>query len=170
MNTPENAPMQAYIANLSAYNSGYLIGKWVDIDEDIQDTINGLLEKWGVEEYAVHDYDNVPAILADKWGEWPDWDEVLETIEQMEEHGENIYLASLACGTDVENYIGCFESLEDWGREHLDETGFFHEIPETIRDTVEMYFDFKAYARDQELNGGITSHEASFDEVYIFYS
>ena len=162
--------MQAYIANLSKYNEGYLIGEWVDIDDDIRDTIHELLEKWGVEEYAVHDYDDVPEILVNKWGEWPDWDEVLENLALIEEHGEEVYLAALACEADLENYVGCFESLEDWGKEYLDETGFFSEVSESIRDEVETYFDFKAWARDLELNGVVTSHEASLEEVHVFYN
>lgn len=49
-----------YVADLAAYNSGYLHGVWIDATldaSDIQDQVNAMLEQSPVgdaEEYAIH--------------------------------------------------------------------------------------------------------------------
>lgn len=43
-----------------------------------------------------------------------------------------------------ENYLGRFDSPEDYARSFCDETGILDSIPENLR----YYFDFERYARD----------------------
>ena len=52
-----------YVADLAAYNSGFLHGCWIDANQDlddIQEQIQNMLRKSpeeNAEEYAIHDYE-----------------------------------------------------------------------------------------------------------------
>lgn len=62
-------------------------------------------------------------------------------------------------------YAGTWESLEAWAEEHADDTGMLESIPQDLR----YYFDFAAWARDQELNGYIWSIELPNGSVAVFW-
>ena len=51
--------MQIYIADLQAYNSGYLKGEWIQLpteDDDIQDAILRQSQN-GQSDFAIHDWE-----------------------------------------------------------------------------------------------------------------
>ena len=90
--TNTNDIPRVYVACLGAYNAGKLIGKWVDADTDLADTVAELVREWykiGGNEYgdewAIHDHE-----FGDAWpgGENPDLEYVGELGEAIYEQGD----------------------------------------------------------------------------------
>ena len=70
--TPLDNTPAIYAANLAAYNEGRLVGEWIRLEpgitgKEIGKRIQAMIDRTGGEEYAIHDYDNLPSDL----GEWP---------------------------------------------------------------------------------------------------
>jgi len=64
-----------------------------------------------------------------------------------------------------ENYLGCFNDIEDWAIDLLDSTGELDALPARLR----CYFDFSAFALDCELSGDIyTVSGAEVCGVHVF--
>ena len=86
------AAPRIYVASLAAYNSGRLIGEWIDATADadvIRQSIADMLAAGPGrgEEYAIHDYDGFgPA--GDALGEYPDVADVARLAALIGEHGE----------------------------------------------------------------------------------
>ena len=81
----------------------------------------------------------------------------------IETHSIEVVRASVAlghCPTRIEDsYVGHFDSVTDYARELMDDTG---ELDNT--GVLAAYFDFEKFGRDMELNGDISEHEG-----HIFY-
>ncbi|MDA0266167.1 MAG: antirestriction protein ArdA [Cyanobacteria bacterium] len=86
-----NETPRIYVADLAAYNNGYLHGVWIDATQDLDEIwaeINAMLKASPVEfaeEYAIHDYENFAGYSV---GE----NEGLESLQAIacfiEEHGD----------------------------------------------------------------------------------
>jgi len=63
-----------------------------------------------------------------------------------------------------DRYAGTWDKLEAWAEEHADDTGMLTDVPQDLR----YYFDFAAWARDQELNGYIWTLETA-EGIAIFW-
>lgn len=61
------------------------------------------------------------------------------------------------------NYRGVFERPADCFQELTEETV---EIPESLR----LYIDYDAMAKDAELNGDIFTIETAYNEVHVFWA
>ena len=155
-----------YFANLSAYNSGRLIGKFVypllyDSFEDFAEAIKEAT-KDGIEyadEIAVHDYDNFPNM-----GEYPDHesiynlahaidgshldDEVLikyfkdyfsSNIEELADHIKDIEDA----------YINQYDNFRKFADERAEEQ-ILNIVNKDAQQFVFNNFDYDGYARDLE--------------------
>lgn len=129
---------------------------------------NGSGKVPSAEEWAVHDYDELPS----SFGEYPDLAELLEYVEKVEEHGDAwvAYLehvgANDATEDDFENcQAGEAVSEEAWIEEHLDNCGTLEAIPENLRS----YFDTEAYLRDMKANGEVAFEEVN-GTVYAFWN
>lgn len=156
--------MSVFLTNLTQYNNGNLVGMWISLPTTTA-TIKSALEKIGCgnngDEYFITDsfkfenlemqipeHSNIFALnrvakkIVDSGIEieilnafFDDGYTVQEAIEKAED-GEYHY------------YYGC-NDMEDVAEVIAEETGVFENVPETFR----MYFDFKAYARDLEIEG-----------------
>ena len=155
-----------YFANLSAYVSGRLVGKWVypllyDSFEDFAEAIKEAT-KDGIEyadEIAVHDYDNFPNM-----GEYPDYesvynlahaidgshldDEVLikyfkdyfsSNIEELADHIKDIEDA----------YINQYDNFRKFADERAEEQ-ILNIVNKDAQQLVFNNFDYDGYARDLE--------------------
>jgi len=155
-----------YFANLSAYNSGRLIGKWVYplLYDNLADFLVAIEEatKDGTEyadEIAVHDYDNFPNM-----GEYPDHesiynlahaiddsyldDEVL--IKYFKEHYSNDFEELADHISDIENaYIGEYDNFREFADERAEEE-ILNIINRDAQQFVFNNFDYDGYARDLE--------------------
>lgn len=144
-----------YVASLSDYNAGRLVGAWIDLDEtadadDIHEATRAMLAASPepiAEEWAIHDYEGFGPIHLD---EYESFDRVASLARAIAEHGD----AFAAWATDdwrlrhpdrfTDQYLGQYDSEEDYARQYTDDAGFFDGMPEVF----EAYFDFESYARD----------------------
>jgi antirestriction protein len=150
-----------YVASLSDYNAGNLLGVWIDVDgksvEEIQEEVNAMLassEQEIAEEFAIHDHEGLGNI-----GEFTPLSEIVELSEMIDRHGD-AYLAYIdhvgahyATKQGFEDsYEGEFDSKVDWGDNYAVNTGMLDGIPMDLR----YYFDMEKWVRDCELNGDIS--------------
>ena len=160
-----------YVACLAAYNNGILHGAWIDADseDEIRDGIADMLRRSPIpnaEEFAIHDYENFGEVRV---SEYMGIDKVAELAVFIAEHG------SLGSGVlahfsgDLKEaqealqdcYLGCFASLADYVQDMTEE---ITEIPEGLR----YYIDWKALARDGEINGDWFTVETDYEEIHVF--
>jgi antirestriction protein len=144
-------------ACLACYNEGSLVGAWIDAaDVDaIYEFDKAHETATGHEEFAIHDYDGMPSL-----GEYPNLDDVRKIAEAVEQYGYAVVKAFvdwLGVG-DIEKirdaYRGEFNNEEDFAAEFAEEIGLFDGCSETLR----MYFDFEAYARDLFMGDYYSAH------------
>jgi len=152
-----------YAANLHAYNSGRLVGEWIKIEDgmtadDISERIQAMIAKTGGEEYAIHDYDNMPTTL----GEWPDLETVAAVAQAVHDHGfEPIkayidYFGADSLDQFEERYQGEHSSEEDFARQLVDD---IYNL-DKMMGSLAHYFDYEAFARDLFM-GDYTSADVS---------
>ena len=151
--------MRIYAACLASCNSGILHGRWIDVAgamvDEIRDSIKEMLEKSptpGAEEYAIHDYDDMPNL-----GEYPSLDNIYlysllvrrakdygcnkdEVRAIVDNYNGNIDDAEKA----LENAHGVWDSWRDYADEHADELL----ACESQESFASRYFDYEAHARD----------------------
>ena len=169
-----------YVACLAAYNAGTLHGSWIDAAQDadaIHEEITAMLKASPepcAEEWAIHDFEGFGDIRLTEY-------ESIETVAKLaallEEH-DGAFAAwysdeSRDASDDLaemfeDAYRGEWDSEEDYAASYLDDTGFFHEIPKGIRETVEMYFDYEKWSRDLFMGGDYWSAPAPGFKVYVF--
>ena len=143
-----------YVADLAAYNSGILHGKWVEVTdpETMEKEINSILT-YG-EEYAIHDYEGIEC------GESDTMQNVCRKNDLLTKYGDawTAYVNLVGEYATEEGFQSDFycecQSVEDFVYDLVQET---MEIPEHIAP----YFDYDAYQRDlfigdfsvEEVNG-----------------
>ncbi len=167
--------IKIYVADLAAYNNGYLHGVWIDVTEDIDtiwEEINKMLKASPVadetEEYAIHDFEGFGSYSVSEYSGIEELHEVACFIEEYPEIGSE-FLAHL--GDDLEearkaieeNYSGCYSSLADFAQELTESTS---EVPTHL----EFYIDYDRMGRDMEMSGDIFTIETAHDEVHVFWN
>ena len=153
-----------YFANLSAYVSGRLVGKWVYplLYDNLADFLVAIEEatKDGTEyadEIAVHDYDNFPNM-----GEYPDHEKIYNlahAIDQSYLDDEVLikYFKDYVHGYDLEElaenisdiedaYIGIYDNFREFADERADEA-IECIVNKDAQQFVFNYFDYERYAR-----------------------
>ena len=176
-NTECDGP-RIYVASLSDYNAGRLHGQWIDCDQDVEDIRQEIAEMLAkstepvAEEWAIHDYEGFGGL---RLGEYEDVDHIAELAQLIGEHRELITHIVDYCGglnsldearrKMEEDYLGEWDSLEEWAEDHLDSCGILENVPKEIRN----YIDFKKYAEDYELDGGIFTINLN-GKVHIFWT
>jgi antirestriction protein len=168
-----NKDIRIYVADLAAYNAGYLHGVWIDATlevADIQAEISTMLKASPVEdaeEYAIHDYEGFDGYSL---GEYSGIDTAHDVASFIAEY-PNFGGALLAYWGDIEEakhtaenrYCGCYMSLADYAQELTEQTS---DVPEHLS----RYIDYDAMGRDMELGGDVFTVETGFQEVHIFWS
>jgi antirestriction protein len=61
-------------------------------------------------------------------------------------------------------YLGCYEDVEEYARELLENTGDLSDLPHYLRN----YFDYASFGRDLEYGGDIWTEQVGYCETYIF--
>ncbi|HDS1725600.1 antirestriction protein ArdA [Pseudomonas putida] len=161
-----------YVADLAAYNSGYLHGVWIDASDEvdaIHEQINAMLAASPVpdaEEYAIHDYEGFGDYALGEYEGITAAHDIACFIEEFPEFGGALlgYFSNLdeARRAAEENYCGTFSSLADYAQQLTEETT---DIPSSLA----YYIDYQAMARDMELNGDVFALEAHQGEVHVFW-
>jgi len=129
------------------------------------------------EEWAIHDYANVPSTL----GEFPGLATIAAYVELIEAADDKDIPADVAAeladswraddidrakDTIEDEYQGCFDSLEDWAVDFEAQTGGLEGVPKHL----ENYIDFKAIGRDAELGGDIRALRGADGSLYVFWN
>jgi len=165
--------IRIYVADLAAYNAGYLHGAWIDatLDVDtIQEQINSMLAASpvaGAEEYAIHDYEG----FADyRLGEYEGIATAHNAACFIEEFPDVGGALLNQCGTidaarkTVEyDYCGCYISLADYTQE-------LTEANTDIPPHLIIYIDYERMARDMEIGGDVFTIETGYQKVHIFWN
>jgi antirestriction protein len=168
----ETLEPRIYVACLAAYNGGRLHGAWVEVEDDLEavlEVVAAMLAaspEPGAEEFAIHDHEGFGGV---EIGEFMPLAKVVEIAAFLRERGElgavvlNHFNGDLdeAEGALEDGYLGQFDSLADYIQELTEETT---EIPETVR----LYIDYAAMARDVEISGDVFTIEAPGGQVHVF--
>lgn len=167
--------IRIYVADLAAYNNGFLHGVWVDATEELDsiwNQINKMLKDSPIEEeaeeYAIHDFEGFGSYSVSEWSGIEELHNVALFLEEFPEIGSDV-LAHI--GDDLEearkvieeNYSGCYTSLADYAEELTEGTC---DIPKHL----EFYIDYEKMGRDMEMSGDIFTIETAHDEVHIFWN
>jgi len=167
--------IRIYVADLAAYNNGFLHGVWIDATldmDDIQEQVSQMLKATPLdeeaEEYAIHDYEGFGAY---KVSEYEGLESVHEVACFLEEFGEVAGDVLSHFGDNLEdarkaleeNYVGCYSSLADYAEEITTQTS---EIPKHL----EYYIDYERMGRDTEMSGDIFTVETGYQEVHVFWA
>ncbi|HLX88444.1 MAG TPA: antirestriction protein ArdA [Acidimicrobiales bacterium] len=169
-----------YVASLSDYNAGRLVGVWLDaavssdvLAEGVQAMLAGS-PSLGAEEWAIHDYEGFGPLRLSEY-------ENLETVSAVAlgiaEHGPAFaHWAALvgtseteALGRFEDAYLGHADSIEDYAEGLLDDLGYSEIIKSSVPDFLQPYvkLDVEGFARDLELSGDLTV-SAGDGGVYVF--
>ena len=162
----ETSP-RIYVADLSAYNNGKLIGSWLDISDysngyEVMEAIGSLLEDWSEqsgevrEEYAIHDFEGFPnELYSESMGE-KEFDIIIGGISISEDKGVpmNVIVTIMkeySLDADEvgdwfdEHYQGYFDNDEKFADNYIDNIGGVEELG---KDTLATYFDYNSFGRD----------------------
>jgi antirestriction protein len=152
-----------YVADLEAYNNGKLVGEWLDLSDfedgkDVSKEISKLLKKWGAEEYAIHDVENVPSSIYSEYMGEEDFDKIIKIYKASEENDLPYEVISEIIlqyePKDLEEWIsdhyeGHFDNDTDLAYSVVENMGGVSDLGEK---TTEMYFDYEGFGRDLEIN------------------
>jgi antirestriction protein len=161
-----------YVACLAAYNSGHLHGAWIDAAQEpwsIYHDVKAMLAASpiaGAEEWAIHDYDGFVGVRIE---EYTGLERVSALASFITEHGEigaallDYYSSDLEEAKEAisDRYMGKHSSLADYVQELTEETT-------TIPQPLRYYIDYRAMARDAELNGELFGISTAHDVVHVF--
>jgi antirestriction protein len=169
MKTMQTTP-RIYVACLAAYNSGYLHGEWIDVNQEavaIHDQIKEMLERSpmpGAEEWAIHDYEGFCGL---RLSEYETIEKVAEMATMIQEHGQAWAAFAEYYGIEYatldkfqEAYEGEWESEKDFAEHLASET---MEIPKHL----EFYIDYDKLAGDLFINDYYSADSANC-KVYVF--
>lgn len=160
MNT---ATYTIYVASLSDYNAGRLVGDWIDCDgkdaSELQEEIDNILAKSQediAEEWAIHDHEGFGQLISE-YSSADTVAEIVEVLEGIDEPQALIEYADHVGEDDIreaaqafeDRYHGQWDSERAYAEEYVDSTGMLDEIPENLRH----YFDYEAFTRDLFMDG-----------------
>jgi antirestriction protein len=121
-----------YVADLEAYNNGRLSGVWLDLTnysdaDELMDAINDFLKTTGGEEYAVHDYENLPSSMYSEYMGVRDFEEIYEMLDLAKENDLPLdvvmEIVSQFDRSAVEEYTGTYDSEQDFAEQLVDDLG-----------------------------------------------
>lgn len=161
-----------YVACLASYNEGNLHGAWIDatqgewaIDTDIRTMLaaSAILD---AEEWAIHDYEGFGGCTL---SEYACVSTVVRLARFVADHGAKGAAVLEYYGGDIDEaedalsdrYMGCYATAADYIENVMAET---MAIPEPLR----FYIDWRAMARDAELNGELFTIQTAYDELHVF--
>lgn len=173
---------QIYVADLAAYNAGHLHGRWIILEaygfdpESVHERIKDILaegtELYGAEtvsiheEWVIHDYEGFGPVKIEEYDSIEKVCELAETLEALASFGEDVAFSifldkveSLDSFDSLDDAVEAFrdayrgsQSLKDYAYEYVEEC-ILPEIDKSIRETIETYFDYEAFARAMSYDG-----------------
>lgn len=173
-----------YVADLAAYNSGILHGKWISLEgkdsDEVYNEINAMLAegtlRFGLEtmsskheEFAIHDYEGFGPI---KVKEYDSISDVVDHVERMGDDPDKYFAYISATGEDYgdgydpDNVQGPYDSQEEYAWEYLDMVLGTNDLASYLEKQGVPYglapyfkFDAKDFAFSESCNGAISFGE-----------
>ncbi|PWM76722.1 MAG: hypothetical protein DBY32_11400 [Phascolarctobacterium sp.] len=146
--------LEIFVTNLSKYNAGELVGKWLSLPMD-EEELTAALEEIGGEEQFISDYETS---LDLRIGEHEDvfaLNEQAQEFEDLEDWEQDIVQAYLeAFGGDLQGALNKYDDCTFYPGMSLIDVAY--EIVEDCYDLPEVaqrYFDYDAFARDLGYDG-----------------
>lgn len=157
-----------YVGTYKKYTEGSIKGAWLDLEDydshdDFMQACRTLHKDEYDPEFMFQDHEGIPDQFITECSLEPEfWDYMNSgVVEDVKEAYMELFDAwdEETCNS---GYIGQFDNPTRMAEYLLDETGFFYNIPESVRDKVELYFNFQAYARDMQYNGEYKEHNGHY--------
>ena len=142
-----------YVADLEAYNSGRLVGEWLDLADyndadELMDAIQNLLDGWGVEEYAIHDVEYVPSSMYSEYMGERDFKQLYEMMDLAKDNNLPLEvvqeIVSQYSESAVDEFQGKYDSATDFAEQLVDDLGGIQNF-----NDFEYYLDI--YETDRRL-------------------
>jgi antirestriction protein len=164
-----------YVACLASYNNGILYGCWINVMEGVghvYEEVTKMLANSPIcnsEEYAIHDYEGFYDLRLE---EYESFASVFQKAELISEYGKISCQVLDYWGGDIEEakrmledgYMGKWESIADYTRNFLYETGTLTNSQQHLVD----YINFNDMGKDMECAGDILTFETGYKEIHIF--
>ena len=172
--TVQETSPRIYVASLSDYNAGRLVGRWIDADQDAEGIaveVAAMLAEDGepgAEEWVIHDHEGFEGFDV---GEWSSFETVAQVAAAIVEFGP-AWVAYVNHVGGVE-YADSFE--EAFAGEWRSEEEFAEELAEDLGaipadfSWPASYIDWERAARDLFM-GDYFSVDAAGGGVYVFRS
>ena len=162
-NDEETTTPRAWVGCLSCYNSGRLIGKWIDglECEDLAAAGIATLETVGEytayrcvkcfgDEFSVMDHENYLGLISGECNTSEAAEAARQLAEITDDNEREIVIAWLGNGMqfDIDTmrdaYLGEYASDQDMAEEYISGTWMLGDAPEFLA----RYFDYESFARD----------------------
>lgn len=171
---------RVWIGSLADYNNGMLHGDWVDAavdDEELIAAAQRILatsELSDAEEYAIFDYDDFGDFKVEQYEQLS---LVAKVARGIQEHGDVCAAWAQLHDADPDmldwfedNYLGEYDSPEEWAREVLDKGDVERRIEQEFGEHLEPYIrvDYEGWARDAWLGGDVYVCYGQNGRVWIF--
>lgn len=153
--------MNIYLTNLAAYNSGKLIGEWLEMpftEEEYAAVMNRI---GNPEETFITDYDSDMGVTV---GEFDNVFALNDLVKEAEGYDADLIAAIIECGYSLEDAIDMADDVIFYpGMELIDVA---YEIVEeyALPEIAQMYFDYEAFTRDLKIQG---YNETEYGVLYI---
>lgn len=169
--------MQIYIADLEAYNSGYLKGEWIELPTDNENIHDAILRqsKNGQSDFSIHDFE-----LPFEIGEYTDpikVNELCETIKDLDLNRCLIQHLEYSYGIDfkttdthtLKNYLDNIYTLEasnnnEFAQNYMYE--FYGEQIESIPWELSYSIDYDTVFNKLEMTMNITKKQS--ENIYYY--
>ena len=146
-----------YVADLEAYNSGRLVGEWLDLADydnadELMDAIQDVLKKSGGEEYAIHDVEYVPRSMYSEYMGQRDFEELYKMMDLAKENDLPLEVVQDVVSQydemSVREFVGKYDSAVDFAQELVDDLG-----------GIQNFNDFQYYLDISETDRRLLSQE-----------
>lgn len=138
-----------YLTNLSAYNNGVLLGKWLEMPFTAEEWDEAYKSIGSPEEYFITDFDADFDI-----DEFEDINALNEFCEAIEELDEDKVTAMFEAGYTKEQILECEDDVIFYSDMTLEDVAYdLVEECYNLPEFVERYFDYEAFARDLSFVG-----------------
>lgn len=157
---------RVYVGTYHKYNCGSIAGKWIDLDDypdstEFYDACREIHRDEPDPEIMFQDFEGFPesfyseSSIDDDVFEWIELDDDQKDI--VEAYRDNID-SEATFETALDKFCGRYDDAEDYAYEYVESTGMFSDVPETIQS----YFDYKAFGRDLVTNMSFVEHNGEF--------
>jgi len=167
MNQKQNETKpRIYVASLSDYNAGRLLGRWIDANQSVEKLHADIREMLAeskeppAEEWAIHDYEGFGGL---QLAEYASMEDVAGLAKGIEEHGRVFaeltnHFGGLSGLEEArkymeEGYRGEYESIGDYVEQLLEDC--YGDVLRALPDFIRYHIDRDGIASDMEMGGDI---------------